>query len=122
MPNVPVPGDMEGFGVVMLEAGFCGLPTVAARLEGIQDAIRDGENGTLLPSGNAPAFAQEILRYHQDRATLAAASVRAARYTAETFSWDAVAGQYVKLFQSTIARGDGRGDAKSFSQMTRRQQ
>ena len=30
MPNIPVPGDMEGFGVVMLEAGLNGLPVLAA--------------------------------------------------------------------------------------------
>jgi len=40
MPNIVVPGDMEGFGVVMLEAGACGLPTLAADLEGIRDVIR----------------------------------------------------------------------------------
>src|SRR5690606_1075671 len=34
MPNIHVPGDLEGFGVVMLEAGICGLPIVAADLEG----------------------------------------------------------------------------------------
>ncbi len=31
MPNVPVPGDIEGFGVVMLEAGLCGLPRARPR-------------------------------------------------------------------------------------------
>jgi phosphatidylinositol alpha-1,6-mannosyltransferase len=122
MPNVPVPGDIEGFGVVMLEAGFCGLPTVAARLEGIQDAIRDGENGTLLPSGNATAFARGILRYHQDRALLAEASARAARYTAGVFSWDAVAAQYVSLFRTTMARRDEHGATQRFPHMTGQQQ
>ncbi len=32
MPNIPVPGTMEGFGVVMLEAGMGGLPVIAAKL------------------------------------------------------------------------------------------
>src|SRR5215217_2876555 len=30
MPNIPVANDMEGFGLVMLEAGLCGLPTIAS--------------------------------------------------------------------------------------------
>ena len=56
MPNRPVPGDMEGFGVVILEAGACGTPTVAAKLEGITDVITPGENGVLVENGHAEAF------------------------------------------------------------------
>ena len=57
MPNIPVAGDLEGFGVVMLEAGLCGLPIVAAELEGIRDVVREGENGVLVSPGDAVAFA-----------------------------------------------------------------
>jgi phosphatidylinositol alpha-1,6-mannosyltransferase len=104
MPNLPVPGDIEGFGVVMLEAGLCGLPTIGARLEGIRDAIREGENGTLVPSGDERAFAAAILRFHRDRAALAAASERAARYTEATFAWPAVADQYVRTLRAATGR------------------
>jgi len=103
MPNRPVPGDIEGFGVVMLEAGLCGLPTIGARLEGIQDAIREGENGILVPSGDAEAFAEAILGYYRDRGALAAASARAARYTEATFAWPAIADRYLQTLGA--ARG-----------------
>src|SRR5690625_7613993 len=52
MPNIPVEGDMEGFGVVMLEAGLSGLPVVASSLEGILDVVEEGNNGHLIESGN----------------------------------------------------------------------
>ena len=42
MPNVPVPGDSEGFGIVHLEARAAGLPVVAADIEGNQRISRDG--------------------------------------------------------------------------------
>ena len=60
MPNIVVPGDMEGFGIVMLEAGACGLPNLAADLEGIRDVIEDGVNGWFAPSEDANAFAARI--------------------------------------------------------------
>lgn len=103
MPNVHVPGDIEGFGVVMLEAGLCGLPVLAANLEGISDVVREGENGHLLPSGDAEAFAEAVLRYRSDRGALAGASARAARFTAGTFSWTAVAERYVELFREALS-------------------
>ena len=104
MPNVPVAGDIEGFGVVMLEAGLCGLPVVAADLEGISDVVTEGVNGHLVPSRDAAAFAAAILRYrgHADR--LAAASASASAHTARAFSWDAVAG---RLVDELRVRGTG---------------
>lgn len=95
MPNIPVPGDIEGFGVVMLEAGLSGLPIIAAELEGILDVVSEGENGTLLPTRDAAAFVGAILRFRDDPAALRAASDRATRFTADRFAWPSVAAQYV---------------------------
>lgn len=100
MPNIPVPGDMEGFGVVMLEAGMGGLPSVAARLEGILDVVAEGSNGNLIASGNADGFATAILAYHYDRERLAQAARSACQYTRDTFGWDAVANRYVETLEA----------------------
>jgi phosphatidylinositol alpha-1,6-mannosyltransferase len=104
MPNVHVPGDIEGFGVVMLEAGLCGMPVLAAELEGISDVIAEGENGHLVASRDAAAFTDAILRYRGDRAALAAASRAAALYTARTFSWAGVAQRFVEVFRERLGR------------------
>ncbi len=53
VPNVRVAGDMEGFGMVCIEAAMHGLPVVAAKLEGIVDAVRHDETGLLYESGHA---------------------------------------------------------------------
>lgn len=105
MPNVSVPGDIEGFGVVMLEAGICGLPVVAADLEGIRDVVTQGENGVLLPERDAAGFAAAIRRYRDDRPALAAASRRAAAHTEANFTWRRIAERYVEAFDEAKARG-----------------
>ncbi len=101
MPNIPVPGDMEGFGVVLLEAGAAGLPTVAARLEGIQDVITEGANGHLVPPLDAAAFVAGIERYREPN-ELREAGERAARHVRERFSWDAVVAQHLEVLRRAV--------------------
>lgn len=95
MPNIPVAGDMEGFGVVMLEAGLSGLPTVASRLEGITDVIAEGYNGHLVSSGDAWGFSEAIMQYYREDQRLFEARARAAQHVRDHYSWAAVADQYV---------------------------
>lgn len=71
-PNIAVPGDIEGFGLVTIEASMRGLPVVAADLEGLAEAVVDGVTGTLLPSGDAHAWIGELTRLVADSDRLAA--------------------------------------------------
>ncbi|MBO6574618.1 MAG: glycosyltransferase family 4 protein [Rhodothermales bacterium] len=99
MPNVPVEGDMEGFGVVMLEAGMNGMPTVGSRLEGIAEVIEDGQNGSLVESGDTQAFTQAVMQFHGEPALLDQASERAYDFTRSRFSWKSVAAEYVDVLR-----------------------
>ncbi len=100
MPNRPVPGDMEGFGVVMLEAALCGAPVLAARLEGIQDVVTEGKNGHLIESGDATGFVRWILHYDRNRSALQRLSEQAATYVRTHFGWDVVADRYVQTLRA----------------------
>ena len=59
-PNIKIAGDAEGFGLVLLEASLCGLPIVASKMEGITDAIREGQNGWLVEAENEKAWSKAI--------------------------------------------------------------
>lgn len=109
MPNVPIDGDMEGFGVVMLEAGLSGLPTVASKLEGIRDVVADGENGVLVKSRDKIAFAEALRKYYESPAFLKEASLRAYRYTAKSFSWATVSHMYVNVLRRLVAKTNRSG-------------
>ena len=61
MPNISIPGDQEGFGIVVLEAGMHGLPVIAANLEGIRDAVIDGKTGNLVKEKDVKGFLSAIL-------------------------------------------------------------
>ena len=100
MPNIVVPGDMEGFGIVMLEAGACGLPTLAADLEGIRDVIDEGVNGWFAPTEDAKAFAARIQSLLDDPDGLREASERTAEYVTTTFRWDSTAERYLDALRA----------------------
>ena len=105
MPNIPVADDLEGFGIVLLEAGQCGTPAIAARLDGIQDVITDGVNGHLVPSKSPEAFAEAILQYRHAPTALRDAAERAAAHTTATFSWASVADLYVSALRTLHTTG-----------------
>jgi glycosyltransferase involved in cell wall biosynthesis len=60
MPNKTVANDMEGFGIVIIEAGSCGLPVVASNLQGIKDAVIHEKTGYLVDEGDADGFVDRI--------------------------------------------------------------
>jgi phosphatidylinositol alpha-1,6-mannosyltransferase len=66
MPNVPVPGDMEGFGLVAIEAALRGTVVVASDLEGIRDAVIHGRTGYLCKPGDAGDFVARVSELVRD--------------------------------------------------------
>lgn len=97
-PNIPVPGDMEGFGIAVIEASAAGLPVVASRLEGLADAVSDGENGRLVAPENAAAFAEALMTLH-DREARVAAGERGQAFTREHFDWSVIGRRYAALLE-----------------------
>ena len=93
VPNISVPTDMEGLGLVAAEASLRGTPVVAARLEGLTDTVVEGVTGTTCESGDAETFAAAVRAIVEDdwadeEWREAAALAAAARYGIERFRRD----------------------------------
>lgn len=97
MPNIPVKGDMEGFGIVLLEANRAGVPAVASDLEGIKDVITQGVNGYRVPHGESSQFASKIDEVLQGE--LDELSKKAVEFVESTFNWDSVVDRYVAFLK-----------------------
>lgn len=98
-PNIPVPGDMEGFGIAVIEAAACGRLVVASRLEGLKDAIIEGENGLLVEPENTDAWIAAITKLLQDTAAREALGKKAALYTKEHYHWATISKQYIATLE-----------------------
>jgi phosphatidylinositol alpha-1,6-mannosyltransferase len=80
--------DVEGFGIVFLEASASGLPIVATNAGGIPDAVADGETGFLVPAGDPAATAIALDRLLLDDQLAAAMGARGRRRVLQHFNWD----------------------------------
>jgi glycosyltransferase involved in cell wall biosynthesis len=75
-PNVPellIAADFfvhvphyEGLGVAVIEALAAGLPTIASKVGGIPEIIKDGETGLLIPPHDADSLSTTLTRLLSD--------------------------------------------------------
>ena len=106
MPNVPVAGDVEGFGIVALEACIAQRCVVASDLEGIRDAIVDGRTGVLVAPDDPSAQAKVIIDLLAQDEKRNAIGQQARDYVRETFGWSRIAEQYLAVFDEVRDRGE----------------
>jgi len=66
--QVAANGDADGLPVSLTEALSAGLPVISTPVTGIPEVLRDGENGLLVPSGDAAALAGAIEQVLDDEA------------------------------------------------------
>jgi len=95
--------DVEGFGIVLLEAGAAGKPAVATRVGGISDAIDDGRSGVLVEAEDHDSMADAVIALLQDDARRRSMGNIARRRAQTAFSWAQIVPRYEKLFQSLLA-------------------
>jgi glycosyltransferase involved in cell wall biosynthesis len=92
------PSYMEGLPNSVLEAMAAGLPIVATRVSGNEDLVTDGDNGLLVPPGDAPALAAAIRRLMDDPA-LARRMGERSRARAEQFAIPSVTAQLMRAYR-----------------------
>lgn len=62
-PVRDLPGDVEGFGMVALEAASRGVPTLGYAVGGVPDAVEHGRTGELVAPDDARALAEATLAW-----------------------------------------------------------
>ncbi|MFL5516236.1 MAG: glycosyltransferase family 4 protein, partial [Gemmatimonadales bacterium] len=94
------PPDVEGFGLVFLEAAACGLPSLGGRSGGIPEAIEDGRTGWLVDPRDPRTIAATIIDLLKSPERMRRASEQCLR-TAPERTWERVA----ERIMQEMARG-----------------
>jgi phosphatidylinositol alpha-1,6-mannosyltransferase len=109
MPNrVDDDGDIEGFGIVFLEAAASGRPAIGGRSGGVSEAIVDGQTGVLV-SGTDPVELAEVIRGLAQSPDARRSMGEAGRARAvDAFTWDRAGAQVDDIHAAVVSarRGD----------------
>lgn len=93
------PSRYEGWCMAAVEAAAAGKAVLGTRIPGLQDAVRDGETGILVPPDDVPALSEamkHLLANADDRSRLGLAG----RRWAENFTWEKIAADQERLYHS----------------------
>jgi glycosyltransferase involved in cell wall biosynthesis len=95
----------EGFPNVVLEAMACGLPVVATRVGGIEEAVEHGRTGLLARPRHPRSLAELMLELLNDERRRAAYGEAGRRRVEERFGMDPVARSHERLFLRLMNAG-----------------
>ncbi|HKP96525.1 MAG TPA: glycosyltransferase family 4 protein [Fibrobacteria bacterium] len=97
LPSLSSDKDVEGFGIVYLEAGACEVPAVGGRAGGVPDAVADGETGLLVDPENTQEIQAALIDLLRDRAKARAMGRRARERIEKSLTWTAAADRVLGL-------------------------
>jgi phosphatidylinositol alpha-1,6-mannosyltransferase len=110
MPNRRIGWDVEGFGIVLLEAQACGKPVIAGNSGGTIDAVEQGATGYLV-NGDSPAEIAAAVTRLLDQTELAAGmGTRGRRRAVERFDWSQLAGRVTERLSHEAGMSQGSHD------------
>ncbi len=94
-----LPSLQDGFGMVVYEAAACALPVIITQNVGA--AIRDGQDGFIVPIRDPDALADRLLRLYRDEGLRRAMGQSAHDYV-QQFTWEAYHQQVIKNYHSLV--------------------
>jgi glycosyltransferase involved in cell wall biosynthesis len=97
-----LPSRLDSFGLVVLEAFASGIPVIVSEMVGAKQVITEGQNGFIVPVGDAISLASCMREVAENRGHAAAMGL-AARSTSEQHSWSV----YHQRIQNVIHRVAG---------------
>ncbi len=97
--------DVEGFGIVFLEANAAGKPVVAGRSGGIGDAVVDGKTGLLVEPENPEDIAAAIHKLVANPGMAARIAEEGSARVVREFSWEAVGERLRDILRQVALEG-----------------
>ena len=88
--------DVEGFGIVYLEAGACEIPVVGTRTGGVVDAVQDGVTGLLVPQEDVEALTGALNRLIENPEEARGMGLAARQRIIKELTWESTGDKFLK--------------------------
>lgn len=95
-------GDVEGYGIAVVEAALSGRPAVVTSDSGLAEAVRHGETGLVVPQDDAAATADALRALLDDPVRRGRQGHRARERALEQLTWRALAARYDEVLRRVI--------------------
>ena len=95
--------DVEGLGIVFLEAAATGLPVVAGDSGGAPDTVREGETGVVVDGRDVARVAREVSDLLADPQRAAGMGAKGRAWVEAEWRWDVLAGRLRTLLTGETA-------------------
>lgn len=102
---VLMPSLREGFPMSLLEAMAAARPIIASDIEGIDEAVADGDTAKLVPPGDPAALADAVMELIHDRVGAAEMGRRAGAAAADKFGLRKAVIAHEKLYAERLLPG-----------------
>jgi len=99
LPVLALDSDVEGFGMVALEAAAAGKPVVATMAGGVPDAVAGGESGILVQAGDYRGLTTAIVTLLQDSRVASRLGEGGRQRAANQFDWSIIVARYQAVFE-----------------------
>ena len=99
---LPAMMGTECYPLTILEAMTCAVPIVASKIGGIPDAVKDGENGLLVPPKDSDALADAII-YLLENEDVREKMGKKERKKVENYSWERIAAATEKVYNEVLS-------------------
>lgn len=91
--------EVEGLGIVYLEASSCALPVIAGRSGGAPDAVDEGVTGFSVDGTSPTEVSQAIIKLFDDPISAKAMGAAGRRWIIEKWRWEIWAKEFNSLFR-----------------------
>jgi phosphatidylinositol alpha-1,6-mannosyltransferase len=92
--------DVEGLGIVFLEAAACGLPVVAGRSGGSTEAVRDGESGLVVNGRDTEKVADAVAGLLSDPRRRADMGAAGREWVGALWSWETTLREFAACYSA----------------------
>ncbi len=100
LPNRQVGRDIEGFGMVLLEAQACGKPVIAGASGGTAETMRIPDTGLVVPCDGPDELAASVVKILPDVRRRARMGAAARAWVVEHFDWQNLSREAEALFRT----------------------